>query len=228
MSTTPDRGGLVEVYPQASWPPVDIGRAALLLIDLQRLCVARDSGMFARADDLGIGHLMAPYGDRLEGRVFPNSASLAAAFRAAGAPVIYTRIRSSTPDGSDRSGAHVRLGLLVGPDDPDGYIVPEVAPEADDLVIDKTTSDAFIGTGLEATLRDLEVEQLVVCGVLTNECVSSTVRHAADVGFTVTVVEDACAGVEHDLHEAAIRTIGRTYARVISTSELQAEIGAAP
>lgn len=225
MTSPPDRGGLVEVYPQASWPPLDLEKAALLLIDLQRLCVARDSGMFARAEALGIGELMAPYGDRLERLVFPNSAAIAASFRAAGSPVIYTRIRSATEDGSDRSGAHVRLGLHVAPGDPDGDIVPEVAPEADDRVIDKTTSDAFIGTGLEQTLHDLEVEQLVVCGVLTNECVSSTVRHAADVGFTVTVVEDACAGVEHDLHEAALRTIGRTYARVVSAEELRREIG---
>lgn len=228
MSPPADGGDLAEVYPQPSWLPVDMGRAALLLIDLQRLCVARDSGMFLRAEELAIGHLMAPFGDRLAGLVLPNSTSLAAAFRSAGAPVIYTRIRSSTHDGSDRGGAHVRLGLLVRPDDPDGNIVPEVAPGPDDVVIDKTTSDAFIGTRLEDILRTLGVEHLVVCGVLTDECVSSTVRHAADVGFAVTVVEDACASVEEDLHEAALRTIGRTYARIVSASELQQEVGVSP
>ncbi len=225
MTDTLDRGGLAAVYPQGHWPPVDPARAALILIDLQRLCVAPDRGMFARAEQLGIAERMAPYGRRLEQLVLPNAAALAAAFRAAGAPVIFTRIRSSTADGSDRSGCHVRLGLHVPPDHPDGDIVPAVTPGPDDLVLSKTTSDAFIGTGLERLLRNVGVEHLVVGGVLTNECVSSTVRHAADIGFTVTVLEDACAGVEHDLHEASIRILGRTYARIATTDELLREVG---
>lgn len=228
MSELPDRGGLAEVYPQPEWPPLEVAHAGLLLVDLQRLCVGRDSGMFVRAEQLGIGDRMAPYGRRLEELVLPNAAQLAVSFRAVGRPVIYTRIRSSTPDGSDRGGCHVRLGLHVAPGDPDGEIDPAVAPEANDRVIDKTTSDGFIGTGLEQLLRDLQVEHLVVCGVLTNECVSSTVRHAADVGFTVTVAEDACAGVEHDLHEAALRTLGRTYARLVATQQVLEEIGSSP
>lgn len=226
MSVDQDRGGLVEVYPQATWPPVDLSLAALLLVDVQRLCVAPERGMFARAEALGIAERMAPYRRRLDDLVLPTCASLAATFRAAGRPVVYTRIRSATPDGTDRGGTHVRLGLHVAPDDPDGDIVEAVAPEPGDLVIDKTTSDGFIGTGLERTLRNLGIEHLVVGGVLTNECVSSTVRHAADVGFTVTVVADACAGVEHDLHDAALRTLGRTYARVVAAGELEPEIGA--
>jgi nicotinamidase-related amidase len=228
MSEQLDRGGLAAVYPQADWLPLESARAALVLIDLQRLCVAPDRGMFARAAELGIRERMEPYGRRLRELVLPNSAALAGAFRAAGAPVIYTRIRSATPDGTDRGGCHVRLGLHVAPDDPDGDIVAEVAPQDGDLVVDKTTSDAFIGTDLERLLRNLEVADLVVGGVLTNECVSSTVRHAADIGFTVHVVEDACAGVEHDLHEAALRTLGRTYARITSTSQLLEEIGSTP
>lgn len=224
MVDPPDRGGLVEVYPQAQWPPVELSSAALLLIDLQRLCASTESGMFARAAELGIKDRMEPYGDRLREQVFPNAQRLLSVFRGAGAPVVYTRIESSTPDGSDRGGCHVRLGLHVPPGHPDGRIVPEVAPEDGDIIVSKTTSDAFIRTGLEALLRDRGVEQLVVCGVLTNECVSSSVRHAADIGFTVSLVEDACAGVEQDLHDATIRTLGRTYARIVATTELQREL----
>lgn len=224
MTEELDRGGLASVYPKGHWPPVDSSLAALLLIDLQQLCVAPDRGMFARAEQLGIAERMAPYGRRLEQLVLPNAASLAAAFRAVGTPVIYTRIRSSIADGSDRSGCHVRLGLHVPPDHPDGDIVAAVAPGPDDVVLSKTTSDAFIGTGLEQLLRKGAVEHLVVSGVLTNECVSSTVRHAADIGFTVTVVEDACAGVEHGLHEASIRILDRTYARIATTAELLREV----
>lgn len=225
MTARSDRGGLVEVYPQAEWPTVTAEGTALLLVDLQRLCVAPDRGMFKRAQELGIPERMAPYGDRLRDLVLPNAASLATTFRELARPVVYTRIRSRTEDGADRGGCHVRLGLHIAPDDPDGDIVPEVTPGPDDHIVDKTTSDAFIGTELAQLLRNLEADHLVVAGVLTNECVSSTVRHAADIGFTVTVVEDACAGVEHDLHEAALRTLGRTYARVASHDEVQQEIG---
>jgi nicotinamidase-related amidase len=60
--------------------------------------------------------------------------------------------------------------------------------------------------------------------VLTNECVESTVRHAADLGFEVALVEDACGAVETSLHEATVRTLGHTYARITSTAEVVAEV----
>lgn len=213
-----------DVYPSPQWSPIDVDRAAMLVIDLQQLCAGPGRGMFARAAELGAPELLEPYGRRLEATVLPNVAALLASFRAAEAPVVFTRIESLLPDGSDRSGCHVRLGLHVPPGATDAEILEEVSPVPGEVIVSKTTSDAFIGTGLERVLRNLGADQLVVGGVLTNECVESTVRHAADLGFEVALVEDACGAVESSLHEATVRTLGHTYARITSTAEVVAEV----
>ncbi|MFO8075765.1 MAG: cysteine hydrolase family protein [Actinomycetota bacterium] len=215
-----DRELLAAVYPRASWPPLDVGRLALLVIDLQLLCAAPDRGMFAAAAALGRPDLLEPYRRRLADLVVPNAAALAAAARRRGVPVVFTKIESLTPTGAERSGCHRALGLHVPPGDADGEILPALAPDDDDLVVAKTASDAFVGTNLEYLLRNLDVAHLAVCGVLSHECVESTVRHAADLGFVCHVVEDACAAVEADRHAMAMRDLGQSYGEVTATAAL--------
>ncbi len=215
-----DRELLAAVYPQASWPPLDVERLALLVIDLQLLCAAPDRGMFAAAAELGRPDLLEPYRRRLTDVVVPHTAALAAAARRRGVPVVFTKIESLTPTGAERSGCHRALGLHVPPGDADGEILPALAPEPDDLVVAKTASDAFIGTNLEYLLRNLGVTHLAVCGVLSHECVESTVRHAADLGFVVRVVEDGCAAVEADRHDMAMRDLGQSYAELTTAATL--------
>ena len=64
---------------------------------------------------------------------------------------------------------------------------------SDEPVIDKDAPNAFLHTNLERELRERGVEELVVCGMMTSMCVDATVRAAADLGFSVTLVHDACA-----------------------------------
>ena len=67
---------------------------------------------------------------------------------------------------------------------------------AGEPVFQKHVNDAFIGTNLEAHLRAHDIEALVVVVITTDHCVSSTMRMAGNLGFTVTVVEDATATFE--------------------------------
>lgn len=237
MSTQPGPGPapsaedaalLAAVYPQASWPPFDPTRAALLVIDLQRLCIDPQRGMFEAAARLGRPDLLEPYRQRVEEVVVPHAADLAAAFRAAGRPVIFTKIESRLPSGEDRSPCHRALDLTVTPGAAEGEFLPALVPAAGDVVLAKTASDAFVGTGLDELLRNAGITHLAVVGVLSHECVESTTRHAADLGYTVQVVEDACGAVEHDRHEMAMRDLGQSYAVVTSTAALRRRLEADP
>jgi nicotinamidase-related amidase len=138
--------------------------------------------------------------------------------------VMHTRIQSLTKDGRDRSVGHKRLGLHAPPGSKDAEFLPEVAPKGDEIVINKTASGVFTASNTEYILRNLGVDSLYICGVYTNECVSTTVRDACDLGFHTTLVNDACATVTPELHNATISTIRDRYARVMTTAEVITEI----
>jgi nicotinamidase-related amidase len=198
---------------------------ALLVIDLQYLDAARGHGVFADAINNNV-HLEAQeyYFKRLDHVVLPNVRRLQDTFRDLKLEVIHTRIQSFTKDGRDRSGAHKRLGLHAAPGSKDAEFLPEVAPKGDELIINKTASGVFNATNIEYILRNMEIDSLYVCGVYTNECVSTTVRDACDRGFYTTLVRDACATVTPELHNATIETIRDRYARVMTADEVVKEV----
>lgn len=189
--------------------------SALLCIDLQGLDASPDQGLFADFSPED----RAYYFERLESRVLPNVARLQRAYRDRGQEVIHVRIQSLTRDGRDRGASHKRLGLLAPPGSPGARFLPRVAPRGDEIIVNKTSSGVFESTSLEFVLRNLRIESLVMVGVYTNECVSTAARVASDLGFFVTVVDDACAAVTEDLHRNALATLRDRYARVLDTEE---------
>jgi nicotinamidase-related amidase len=198
---------------------------ALLCIDMQYLDAARGYGMFADAEASGVPlEAQEYYFDRLERVVLPNVRKLQDTFREAGLEVIHTRIQSLTRDGRDRSPGHKRLGLHAAPGSKEAQFVEQVAPEGDEIVIDKTASGVFNSTNLSYVLRNLGVTALFVTGVYTNECVSTAIRDACDLGYFVTLVSDGCATVTRDLQDATIVTLKDRYARVLDAREAIAEV----
>jgi nicotinamidase-related amidase len=195
-------------------------QTALLVIDVQYLDAAQGYGVFATAEASGVpAAAQKYYFDSLRDTVLPNIARLQAAFRALNLEVIHTRIQSLTPDGRDRSPGHVRLGVHAAPGSKEAEFLPEVAPVPGEIVINKTASGVFTATNLEYVLRNLGVRALVVAGVYTNECVSTAVRDGSDLGFHMTLVQDACTTVTADLQTATIRTLRDRYARVVRTGD---------
>lgn len=198
---------------------------ALLVIDLQYLDAARGYGVFSHLPiEKAPGEPEEYYFETLQNRVLPNVARLQDTFRANNLEVIHTRIQSMTLDGRDRSPGHRRLGLHAWPGSKEAEILPEVAPKGDEIVINKTASGVFNATNIEYILRNMNVTGLYVCGVYTNECVSTTVRDASDRGFYTTLIDDACTTVTPDLHTATISTVKDRYSRVLSTDEAIKEI----
>jgi nicotinamidase-related amidase len=198
---------------------------ALLVIDVQFLDAAPGYGVFADLESTrDVKEAEEYYFKRLDHVVLPNIRRLQDRFRDAGLEVIHTRIMSLTRDGRDRGAGHKRLGLHAAPGSKEAEFLPEVAPKGDEIIINKTASGVFNATNLEYILRNLGITGLFVCGVYTNECVSTTVRDACDRGFYTTLVSDACATVTPALHNATIATIKDRYARVMKTEEAQKEI----
>lgn len=198
------------------------GHSALLCIDLQYLDAARGHGVFREATLSGVSpEAQEYYFDRLDSLVLPGVHRLQSAFRTHGLEVIHTRIQSLTQNGRDRGKGHRRLGLLAAPGSRDADFIEAVAPDPDfdEIVINKTASGVFSSTNLHYVLKNLGIEALFVVGVYTNECVETTVRDACDLGYLVTVVEDCCATVTPELHEASLATLRDRYARIMSLDE---------
>ena len=110
-----------------------------------------------------------------------NAARLLGHWRDSSCPVLHIRHLSCEP-GSPL--AHDCAGIAFK---------PEVAPQGGEPVFDKSVNSGFIGTRLEPHLRDHAISDLVICGLTTPHCVSTTCRMAANLGFGVTLVHDACA-----------------------------------
>lgn len=198
---------------------------ALVTIDMQYLDAARGFGMFASVEKSGVSlEAQDYYFDTLEKTVIPNVARLQRGFRAQEMEVIHIRIQSLTQDGRDRGAGHQRLGIHAAPDSKDAEFLPEVAPQGDELVINKTSSGVFSTTNFYYILKNMGIDALFVVGVYTNECVDTTVRAACDLGFLVSLVHDGCTTVTPDLHNATISTLRDRYARVIDTEQALREI----
>ena len=205
--------------------PIEPGRTALLSIDMQNMECSADKRRRARQDGSAESD-KAAYFTRLDEIVIPNQRRLLAAARHAGIEVVYTTIESLTLDGRDRSLDHKISRLHAPKGSWEAKVIDEVGPADDDIVIPKTSSGVFNSTNIDYVLRNLGVLYLVVFGVVTDQCVESAVRDAADRGFLVTLVEDCCAAYSVGDHEAAVAGLTGHYCRTRSTTALIDELAA--
>jgi nicotinamidase-related amidase len=128
---------------------------------------------------------------------------------------------------------HVRHVPKSGAETDQYKIRAEVAPLPGEKVIAKQYANSFRDTDLLDYLRQNGIRKLVICGMQTHMCVEAAARAAADLGFDVTVVADACATrpLEYggttvpapQVHAAALAALKGTYAKVVGTDELLKE-----
>jgi nicotinamidase-related amidase len=142
-----------------------------------------------------------------------------AQFRAKGEPIIHVRHLSVRP------GATFFLPNTRGAE-----IHAAVKPQDDETVIEKNFPNSFRNTPLQAELERRGIKNLVVAGMMTHMCVDATVRHAADLGYKVTLIGDACAtraqtyGGEtvpaRHVHAAFLAALNGFYAKVVTSHDL--------
>ncbi|AFM33400.1 cysteine hydrolase [Stutzerimonas xanthomarina] len=185
------------------------GRTALLVIDMQRDFCAL--GGYADQAGMDVSRLRAP---------IPAIQALLERARSLGMLVVHTR-EGHRPDLSDLPGPKRRradaTGAPIGSAGPLGRLlvrgefghdlIDELQPRAGEPVIDKPGYSAFAYTDLELILRRCGIEQLILTGVTTEVCVSSTLRQAIDLGFDCVSISDACASSDPQLHAAALAMI---------------------
>ncbi|HAP26110.1 MAG TPA: cysteine hydrolase [Achromobacter sp.] len=147
-------------------------------------------------------------------RLLDNAAALLEGARSHALPIVHVRI-AFRPDYADLlpNCAIFRNVATIGavPEGQWGSAFYEglhpLAGSAREFVVKHTRISAFYGTPLEETLRLLGARRLVVAGVATHSVVEGTVRHAADIGFSVMVAEDACASADPAVHEASLASM---------------------
>ena len=99
-------------------------------------------------------------------------------------------------------------------------IVNELRPGPSEIVVSKTTDSALTGTNLRLILTNLAIKNVVVTGVFTDQCVSSTVRSLADESFNVVVAEDCCAAGTEELHRHELQVINNIYCQVMCSDDV--------
>lgn len=183
--------------------------AALLLIDIQQ------------------GFDSPVWGPRNNPDAEQVAAKLLAAWRRAGWPIVHVQHDSTEP------------GSPLATGQPGHRHKPEVAPAAGEPVVHKTVNSGFIGTDLERRLRATEAPGVVLAGITTDHCVSTTARMAGNLGFDTWLVGDACAAFDRVgadgtryaaqvVHEVALASLHGEFATVVDSAAVLATLPAVP
>jgi nicotinamidase-related amidase len=145
-----------------------------------------------------------------------KAAQVLETFRAAGDPVIHVQHHSPSGGGFLEEGTEGAEIVL--------------SPRDGERLITKRAPNSFLGTDLEQTLHSLDVEEVVVTGMMTSMCVDATTRAGADLGFKMTLVPDACAAPDlefggrkvdaQDVHASFVAALGQFYATVMPADEI--------
>jgi ureidoacrylate peracid hydrolase len=202
--------------------PVKRGATALLFVDVQNYS-AEGGGEYAGLTPEAIEARYGYFFREMRERTVPNMRRLQRACREAGIEVIYTVIESLTQDGRDLGLDYKISGLFCAKGSRDARVIDAIAPQGDEIVIPKTSSSVFISTNIHYVLGNLGVKHLIVSGVLTDQCVDSTVRDACDYGYLVTLVTDACTALTEERHVTSIAN-NRGYCRQRTTDEMVKEL----
>ena len=191
------------------------GRAALIISECQRGIVEQGMGGFAG--------LIEQVKQR---RILPNIARIAERFREARLPVFHLTI-AHRPDFVDVQPnsllavmARKNRLLIVG--SPEAEIVKDLTPAPQDLMVARSSGlIGFHGTALDAMLRRMRIETIVIAGVSTNVAVAGCAMAGADLGYHVIIAEDCVAAADPVTHEVIIKDQLRMIARIASADDVE-------
>ncbi|HEY6633219.1 MAG TPA: isochorismatase family cysteine hydrolase [Rhizobiaceae bacterium] len=192
--------------------PLRADRTAILVVDAQK--AELEPEIFENYPEFAAA---------LRERALPAMKRLIDGARAQGVEIVYTVIEALTRDGRDRSLDHKLSNILVPRGSRLAQVIDEVAPAGDDIVLPKTSSGVFNSTTLDYVLRNLGIENVVVTGFVTDQCIDMAIRDGADHGYYMVCAADACAAYTDERHSTALRAFGG-YCRTQMVDEILGQI----
>lgn len=202
----------------------EVGRSALIIVDMQNDFVHPEGGFAHRAREVPEAEIDMPF---LMSTV-PRVKRLADAFRAARRPVVYVA-HVLKPDYSDAQIPYWRRGrpadgnrTFIAEGTWGAQIIDELKPREGEHLVIKKGFGGFSNTPLDTILRNMGVTTCVVSGVTTCVCVSTTVRGGVEHNYRMILVADAVAEVNRETHDAELKTMARVFADVKTTDEVLA------
>lgn len=206
---------------------------ALIIVDMQKYQVQKDYIAYKATNNITPG-ILDYFVREVETKVTPNLRKLLNLCHEVDIPVIFTKFSSFMHDGSDlpksfkfaNELAKKLLGEVAFPYifHPSSEIIDELKPKDRDFILQKNTSGTFISTRLDSFLKNMDIDTLLVAGVVTNFCVHSTAREASDYGFQVVIVEDCCAAWTPEIHTTTLKSFGLLYGFVLTLEKVMKKI----
>ena len=205
---------------------IDAGDTALVVIDMQYASGSREPRPGRPSGAPGhAGRRRVPL-PRIESLIIPNTQRLLAAWRAAGAPVIYLTVGARKADLSDAP-AHLKEFFRICNNHAGSFengIVEALEPMPGETIVAKNTMGAFASAPLGEVFDRLGVKTAVYVGVSTNNCVDTTAREAADRGYGSILVSDATGTCSDRMQDVTLESFQRLWGRVVTTEEAIGEL----
>jgi nicotinamidase-related amidase len=213
---------------ESPYPDFEIrrGKTALILIDMQKFVLGEHlvkAAAKAGLDQSAVREVVKEYDERVKMAV-KNAQRVLGACREKAIDVVHVRMQGPTDNPRHTAKVNRKIGLIVPPRFEDGEFICEVKPLPGELVVTKTNGGALSGTNLDFVLRNMDIGSLILVGFLTDQCVLATSLHAADLGYDVLIVEDACAARSKGLHDAVLLAQKDVCAKIKTTHEVVAAI----
>ena len=210
--------------------PLEVEKSALVIIDVQRYWTSEDGPMSGLLKE-NYPQVFDYFYDMLNGKLIPALAKVLNRYREVNLPVVHITTGATRLDGRDMI-AHLQRRVAASSEKEAAefgslklgskwhQIVPELAPERGELVLNKTSRSAFASTGIDSTLRSLGATHLVVGGIASDGCVDLTARDASDRGYETFLLADGSGTFAEDKHRLALEGFHRMWGTVVTSDEV--------
>lgn len=202
--------------PEPEDPSLLVFETVLLTIDIQNIYLEPKENTKEQVD-------WEAFNKRMRSIVIPNVKRLQDEFRSRGMHVLHARIACLLENGEDRSLSQKKPGwnyLLLPKSTDQSKIIDELSPMPGEIEVTKTTDSALTGTNLRLILTNMGIKNVVLTGIFTDQCISSTVRSLADESFNVILIENGCAAGTDELHNRELEILNMIYCNVMSADDV--------